>query len=216
MKLLYVCLVFLCQATWAQDLIQSEPKGSPSPGGNPYLFKDWYNGVVRYANGRVMDQFKLKFDISTNRLVMQFEGAIFPADGNVKEFVMFTKNGRKKDSLVFRKGFPAVGLANAETFYNVLVTGKATLLHLYAKHVVDQKELLANQNRRFFSEEDTYYLLEDGVMLKLPQDREDLLKELAGKPEALKEFIQARQFKLKSDEDFIQIAQKYNEILAGK
>lgn len=217
MKLVYACLLLLlCHASWAQsEETSANPKNAPAPGGSPYLLKDWADGIVRYNNGRVMDQFKLKFDCSTNRLLMQFEGAAFPADGNnVKEFVLYTRSGKKRDSMVFRKGFPPIDRGNTETFYQVLVSGKATLLHLFTKNVIDQKELLASNNRRFYQEENTYYLLEDGTMLKLPENRDELIQQLPAKAAPLKDFIASAQLKMKGTEDFVKITEKYNELLA--
>src|SRR5262245_42784000 len=104
MKQILWCLLLLAQSIFGQD--------DSDISGNPYLFKDWSNGTVRFSSGREMKQFKLKFDAFRNQLLLQFEGSTFAAESKVQEFVLL----QKKDSLVFRKGFPP----NENTFYQVL------------------------------------------------------------------------------------------------
>ena len=116
MKSILWCLVLLVQQGFspaaAQDVQNSDIDNAS---GSPYLLKDWSDGVVIFKSGRVVKQFKLRFDCARNRLMLQFDGASFAAESHVKEFILYTKTGKNKDSLVFRKGYPSVDKNNDDT-----------------------------------------------------------------------------------------------------
>ena len=180
--------------------------------GNPYLFKDWSEGVIRFTNGRVMKQFKLKFDCAQNRLLLQFEGTSFGAEGKVLEFVMYQKNGRRLDSVLFRKGFPAEGKATAETFYQVLVDLKVKLLKLHIKNIIEQKQLTGGSQYRHYQDEEKYFILDNEKIVEVKKDKASISEVLSDKAEDLKKFIEVEQIKLRSDEELIRVVIKYNEL----
>ncbi len=181
--------------------------------GNPYLFKDWLDGVVTFKSGRVVKQFKLRFDCAHNRLMLQFEGASFAAESQVKEFVLYTGKRKSKDSMVFRKGFPAVDKYTADTYFQVLTNGKAVLLRLPTKVVVEEKQLVGNNSRSSWSDEEWYYLLQDGIMTALPKDKDELIKRLPVQQDGLKQFVAKQTFRMDKAEDFVKVITKYNELL---
>jgi hypothetical protein len=132
----------------------------------------------------------------------------------VKEFVMYTGSGKKKDSLVFRKGYPAIDKGNESTYYQVLLEGKTQLLRLISKNVVEEKELIASARARGRLEEEIkYYLLQDGTMILLPPDRTQILNALPGQATALGQFISDNNLRFRTQADYIQLAKKYNELL---
>ena len=106
MKHIAWCLLLLCQCALGQTTKDDDNTVS----GNPYLFKEWCDGVVRFSSGRTLNQFKLKFDCLKNALLLQFNGSAFAAESKVQEFVMYPK---KKDSLLCLKsgpGFPQLSI----------------------------------------------------------------------------------------------------------
>lgn len=182
--------------------------------GNPYLFKDWMDGVVIFKSGRVVKQFKLRFDCVHNRLMLQFEGAAFAAESQIKEFVLYNTGGRKsKDSMVFRKGFPAVDKYSEETYYQVLFTGKVVLLRLPTKMVLTEKQLVGNNSRTSLMDEDFYYLLQEGVMTALPKDKDVLVNKLPVQLDGVKEFVVQQSLRMDKAADFVKVITRYNELL---
>ena len=181
--------------------------------GSPYFFRDWSDGVIRFTNGRVMKQFKLKFDCAHNRLMLQFEGTAFGAESKVKEFVMYQKNGKKQDSVLFRKGFPAAENATAETFYQVLVDSKVKLLRLNIKNVIEQQQITGQSQYRHFEEEEKYFILHEGVMIPINKEKPELLEIFSDKASELKIFIEQEQLKMRSAADLARVVTKYNELV---
>jgi hypothetical protein len=214
MKFMLWALLLLSFSSFAQnDVDRVSEADVNSAAGNPYLFKEWNEGVVVFSSGRVVKQFKLRFDCVNNRLMLQFEGTAFAAESKVKEFTIYTKSGKNKDSLVFRKGFPAVNGCTEDTYYQVLVSGKASLLRLFSKTVLIDKQLVQQGNNRRLEDKEVYYLLQDGAMVELPKNKNDLVAALPVQKDGLKEFVGQQSMKMEKPDDFVKIITKYNELL---
>ncbi|NML23435.1 hypothetical protein HHL16_21325 [Pseudoflavitalea sp. G-6-1-2] len=215
MKNFLWCLLLLASAASAQT---STPKSSDEydgVAGSPYLFKDWLSGTVYYKNGRVVNQFKLRFDCCRNYLMLEFKGQSFaPQTASITSFVLNTKEGKNADSMVFRKGYPSVENWNEETFYHILLTAKSPVLHILTKSIVEEKGLLPSSTRKFFEDEEHFFLLHDGKMIHLPKDeREQLAALFPAQREALLKFMQDQDLKMKSPADFIKLGKKFNELV---
>ncbi|MFL5745568.1 MAG: hypothetical protein ACJ751_12935 [Niastella sp.] len=208
MKHIAWCLLLLCQCALGQSTKEDELNTIT---GNPYLFKDWCDGVVRFTSGRTLNQFKLKFDCLKNMLLLEFNGNAFAAESKVQEFVMYPK---KKDSLLFRRGFPSTDKTSENTYFQVLLQDKASLLRLIARNIIEEKQVVSNGrvNRRL-EEAEFYYLLQNGAMTLLPADRTELPEKFGDKKEPIAAFIAAQQLRMHTPEDFVQVMKKYNELL---
>lgn len=212
MKHIAWCLLLLCQCALGQTSKEDELNTIT---GNPYLFKEWNNGVVRFTSGRTMTQFKLKFDCLKNTLLLQFEGNAFAAESKVQEFVLYPK---KKDSLLFRRGFPVTSRSTDQTYFHVLVQDKAALLRLIARNIIEEKQLVSVNGRvdRRLEEVELYYMLQNGEMISLPANVRELPQVFGDKKEAMAQFITSKQLKMQHPEDFVAVVKKYNELLAAQ
>ena len=212
MKHIAWCLLLLCQCALGQT---SKEDDLNTISGNPYLLKEWSDGVVRFTSGRTVNQFKLKFDCLKNQLLLYFNGNAFAAESKVQEFVMYPK---KKDSLLFRRGFPQTEKTSESTYFQVLLQGNTTLLRLPARNIIEEKQLVSVNGRinRRMEEADYYYLLRNGEMILLPANRNELPEKFTDKKEAIAELINSRQLKMHTPEDFVEVVKKYNELLAAQ
>ncbi|MDF2187796.1 hypothetical protein [Paraflavitalea sp. CAU 1676] len=212
MKYFLWCLLLMAQQGWAQNSESISDAQIANASGNPYLFKDWMDGVVYFKSGRVVKQFKLKFDCARNRLMLQFEGAAFAAESQVKGFVIYTAK-KNKDSVSFTKGFPPIEKNTEDTYYQVLVSGKVTLLQLHGRVLVEEKQLVNSGNHTRLEEEDLFYVLIDGNITLLPNDKQEVLKKLPTQPAALQEFVAKESLRMDKAADYVKIITKYNELV---
>ena len=205
----WICLLLFSQQVYAQV----DPKGStPETGvaGNPFFLKDWSDGVIRFSSGMTSNKFKLKFNCAQNRLLLQFNGTVFGAESKVSEFVIFPKN--KKDSFLFRKGYPEIGLANAETYYEVLVQGKATLLQLHRKNIIEERQVLDSKASRFYEAAEELFVFMNGTMHKI-EDRQDAIATIfSDKSTEVTSWITDQKLKLRSPSDYVQVVKWYNSL----
>jgi hypothetical protein len=123
---------------------------------------------------------------------------------------MYTKN--KKDSFVFRKGFPATARTNAETFYQVLDTGRATLLGLYIKEIVEEKSIYGPKPTRHYNDLEEFFVLLDGTMHKIDRETKPLSAILSDHWPELMSYIAEHHLKLTSAEDLAKVVRRYNEL----
>jgi hypothetical protein len=211
MKHITWCLLLLCQYALSQT---TTDENYSNVSGNPYLFKDWSDGIVRFTSGRTMNQFRLKFDCLKNMLLLQFEGSAFATESKVQEFVLYPK-GKNKDSLVFRKGFPPTEKTSEGTFYQVLFQDKVILLRLFFRNIIEEKQLVTVNSRanRRLEEGEQYYLYQKGEMILLPDNKNLLPEKFNDKKEEMAQFINAQQLKMHTPNDFVQVVKKYNELI---
>ena len=190
MKNIAWCLLLLCQCALGQTSKEEELNTIT---GNPYLFKEWNDGVVRFTSGRTMNQFKLKFDCLKNSLLLQFQGNAFATESKVQEFVMYP-------------------------YFHVMVQGKTSLLRLIARNIVEEKQLVSVNGRvdRRLEDVEQYYMLQNGKMILLPANTRDLPDVFADKKEPIARFIATKQLRMHDPEDFVAVVNKYNELLAAQ
>ncbi len=181
--------------------------------GSSFLIKDWSEGVIRFSSGRVSTQFKLKFDCVKNQLNLQFGGSTFATESKVKEFVIYTKNGNTRDSMIFRKGFPAADKGNEETYFQVLVEGKAMLLCLHLKHIAEEQQLASKVVYRRITDQEIYYLLKDGKMTELPNDKFLIVEKFPEHAEHMRKYISEQQLKFRNAPDYVKLIVYYNTLL---
>lgn len=214
MKHVTWCLLLLCQWALGQTTDLQKEEDLANISGNPYLFKDWADGIVRFSGGRTMNQFKLKFDCLKNMLVLQFQGSAFPAEGTVQEFVMYPK-GKARDSLLFRKGFPPANKATENTYYQVLFQDKVTLLRLFTRNIIEEKQIVNVNDRlnRRLEDVEQYYLLRNGQMVLLPDNKTELPEKFGDKKDQIARFITSEQLKMHTADDFVQVVKKYDGLL---
>jgi len=210
--LIIACSILFFMGTLVAQQEEANEEALASAYGNRYLLKDWSPGIVRFTSGREVKDFRLKFDCLQHKLLLQFKGSTFAAESRVREFVLITGSGKRKDSLLFRKGFPAVEKTSANTYFQVLFEEKVTLLRLFTKTIIEEKQVVGKPRRRL-EDNEAYYLLKEGKMILLPADKEGILQALPGQAEALSRFIAANNLRFKSPEDFLQLIRYYNQLL---
>lgn len=214
MKQIFWALLLISAGAFSQSNEPARPVNEyDGVAGSPYLFDDWVKGTVYYKNGRIVSQFKLKLDVCRNFVLMEFKGQTFaPANASITSFILYPKNS--KDSMVYRKGFPALDNYNNETFYHVMTTGKSSLLHILVRAIVEHKDLLASSSKKFFEDQEHYFLLVNGALIQLViDDREKLAKQFPAQETALLRFMNDEQLKMRTGDDFKRFATKFEELI---
>lgn len=204
-------MLFFAIHSHAQDEVNLEKDPYAGVKGHPFLIDEWLKGTIKFNSGRVLDQFKLKLDIARNILMMQFKGSAFAAEAKVVSFTLYPGAKKGSDSLVFRRGFPEFDGNGQDVFYQVLCDGDAKLLK-YPKKVISEEKKLIQATNRSFLQQQTFYLLKDGAMTKISDDKAALLSSLSDKSDELKKFIAEKALKLRSEEDYLLVVNRYNEL----
>ncbi len=182
--------------------------------GSPYLFDEWYKGIVKVAKtGKVYDDVKLRYDAYKDELEYEKEGQLLRLTSEILEFSIPTGDALYE----FRRGFPAVGDQNENSFYRVLYDGNTKLLKRYEMRLrEDRAYSSATTTKRFDLGEETY-ILKDGQMNKTKKnDKKGLLKLLADEKNLMNYVIKEEQLDFKTDDDTAKLLEEYDAYKAGR
>lgn len=218
MKMKSVITVLLIAASLTSNAQTTDNTGSLGEsvyhdvGGSPFVLVDWADGVVRFSSGRIANQFKIKFNAVKNQINLQFQGSSFVTESKVKEFVLYTSVGGNKDSMVFKKGYPNYESANEETFYQVLVQGKADLVKLHLKIISEEPQIATKIVYRRVRDEPQYFLVHNKTMILLPQDKLLVAEKFPDHQSEIQKYISEQQMKFRDNTDFIKLVAYYNSL----
>jgi hypothetical protein len=212
MKLILLALLMVTGKLSAQISAEDGKSGRPfdyaTVTGSPFLFSDWSEGWVKFANGNKLRHFKIKLDCAKNQLLLQYGGSTFAAESRISEFMIYRG---KKDSLLFRKGFADPSGNGSEIFYQILAEGKAMLLKHNAKAILEQKLVNSTTSRRFEPEE-LYFIYLNGQLIPFQKRDPSSLDQLTSSSEPFAEFVRTSEPKLRDESEMQAVIKKFNEL----
>lgn len=180
--------------------------------GTPYFMSAWTDGIIRFSSGRATNQFRIRFDCIQNKVLLQFNGSSFTTESKIREFLIFPNGLKGNDSLLFRKGFPVNGSANEETFYQVVLWDKNSLLCLPVKKISEERQIASKTIYRRIQDDFEYYLLKDNKLHKLSMLRQEVAPLFPDHQEELRKFIDENQLRFREVQDLVKLVKYYNSL----
>lgn len=210
--LLLSCTELAAQTTDKTGVSNDEPVIQEMQG-TSMLLREWSEGVVRFASGRITNQFKIKFDCIANKLLLQFNGNSFSTESKVATFTLYPNSKDKADSMFFKKNFPATDIANEETFYQVIYANKVMLVKLWAKHIVDEAQIASKVIYRRLTDEPKVYLFYQQKMILLPEPYKEFIWNLPFNNNEIMNFATKEKLKWDKNADYIKLATYIESLL---
>ncbi len=186
--------------------------------GSPFFIKEWIEGQMNFADGRVFREVPLKYNSHTKELLMKRPSGdsliVFPYQ--ISSFII--NDPVTKANFEFKR-YPAAQTAKydlRDAYFLTLYEGKTSLLKLINKNLkkADFKDPYSN-NVRYDTYEDAneYYLLKsDGSMTKIKRNKKSVLGALSDKEEALKALLEQEKLEIKTERELVLAVAKYNAI----
>ena len=115
--------------------------------------------------------------------------------------------------MVFRKGYPSADKGNENTYYQVLVDGKSTLLRLFVKLIIEEKQIVGGQVSKKTDDDEAFYLLQDKAMVALPREKNSVHQNFPLHKDEIRQYIVKEQLRMRNAVDFMKLVQYYNSIL---
>ncbi|MEI9919463.1 MAG: hypothetical protein WDO14_11745 [Bacteroidota bacterium] len=166
--------------------------------GNPYLFDDFETANITLFNGRVLKNVKTNFNLVTNEfLFIDEKGATMI--GSILLIKAVETGTRKFIPLKEKKMYCEV----------ISGEGKATLLRIYKKRIVETKAFNSATAQKDFVLSDSHAVL-IGENLTNVKSADDLYEVLGS--EELKDYAKKEKLKAKSVNSWIKIVNYYNSI----
>jgi hypothetical protein len=213
-------IIFCCKTTFAQlavmhDAVSGRPymiKALEDVEGTPYLFENWATGTVRFKNGGIVKDKKLKYDIYNNKLFYNQNDSLFEfvseveefrlqnpkSSGNAEELIFTSINALQKDKIVFGQ---------------ILAKGKLSLIKFHNKVVQETSNYNASKTRVLVNKSSTFLVINED-MRPAKYSKEQLEDLAADKKAELFAFINSNKLNLKKEQDFISAIIYYNSLFA--
>jgi hypothetical protein len=167
-------------------------------------------GNVKVRNGKYYQGLKIQLNLLENQLVYQDNLGQMMVAAIPVEKVEFTLGEKKR---VFRTGYPAVDAQSEQTFYEVLDSGKLSLLKLHKVNWMDKKEFNASIITRIFDIGNQLYVYSEKTgIIKLSKNREEFLSYFGDKAKKVSLHMDTNDLKLKKEADLLEIFKYYNTL----
>jgi hypothetical protein len=211
--LFFLLAVFTVGILRAQD--SSGLAGTPfqevtsQNGSSPYLFPDWYTGLVRTSDGKVHDGISLRYDVKKDEVEYKTGNSLYRLTNGVTEFNIPTGT----DLYTFKNGFPAISQLTAQTFYRVLYDGNTKLLKRYSQPITVEKASPTVQMDRNYQ----LFVFKDNKMAEVKlNDKNSFLKLLSDERNKMQYIIREQQLDFAAEDDLINLLQEYDAYKAGR
>jgi hypothetical protein len=180
--------------------------------GSEYMSDNWVNGYVKFKNGKVANNIKLKFNQLSGELVFKnVNDQEFTFVSEVAEFGIPYSVADVSYSGIFRSGFQGAKGINDHTFLEVLNDGNIKLLKLTSKSILQTKPFYSGTSESNIVQTSKYYLFKDGALIPIKKEASDILNVLESR-ERLTTYIKENKLKLKDDKDLIRLFSYYNSL----
>jgi hypothetical protein len=178
-------------------------------GDSPYLFSDWYSGLVRTADGKVHDGVNLRYDLKKDEVEYKTGTSLYRLTNGVTEFNIPTGT----DLYIFKNGFPAINGQTTQSFYRVLYDGNTKLLKKYTRPIKIEKASPTVQ----LDQDYKLFIFKDNKLspVKL-SDRKSFLKLLPDEKNKMNYIIKEQQLDFAAEDDLINLLQEYDSYKAGR
>lgn len=173
------------------------PKTYVDISGNPYLFDDFEKSTIILNGGQVLKDIKTNLNLVTHELLYVDE------KGNT---MIASSSAVKSVEIEFRKFIPTPA---KNAYCEVISTeGKATLVRIRKKRIVEMKPYNSATVQRDFRTAESFSVLVDGKLTEI-KSASDLYETLSP---SLKDFATSEKLKSKSADSWIKIVNYYNSI----
>lgn len=183
--------------------------------GSPFINSYWKLAVIKLKDGRYFEGVPVKLNSYSQSVhYRSANGTEMVAPSGVIEEIHFNDtadNGTTATHLYYC-GMKPVENNDENTFYEVLDTGRATLLLCKKTKIIEAKTFASTTIIKEYKSFSDHYINMGGKMSKCKKD-ESFFKELfVDKKDLVQKFIDENRIRFKSEKDFKAIVRYYNSL----
>ena len=205
---------------WGQQIFLSDVNGQ--------AFVNQYEGIsgsvydqaayrvakITLKDGRVYNDVKARINLleqEVNFIASNGQEG-FLGKGMVSELA-FTEEQISIPTLkIFQSGFPPIDNQNRISFYEILYTGKTSLLKSVYKTIQERNNDMSGERFKEFTTYENLYLLKEGTMVRIKKDKSSLISLLQDKTGAIQKYIDHQKLNLKNEANVIELIKYYNSL----
>ncbi|MEO8174039.1 MAG: hypothetical protein ABI581_13185 [Sediminibacterium sp.] len=210
---LLVCVVLVSRGQSATSLNNSNLVGGnivkSSEVNSAFLFsKDYLLADIIVGNGKTIMGNKVRLNLQDNKLYYMI-GADEEMEVSmpVKQITFVVQEGNT-NVITFATGFPSIGKLTQDNFYQVLASGKVSLL-LDTKFLQSTRVQVPVGPVTETTKLENYYGTNGSIIVKITKP-EDLTELMADKAKEVMEFIRLQKIKVRKQSDLLKVFNFYN------
>lgn len=170
--------------------------------GSPFLADEYYTGYIRFFNDTVISKLPLKYNQLYNELYYQDTKGELVLTSSFKEFGINVIAGNTLRSYVFKNGYPAVGAADAKTFYQYLGGQQVEFLKRNTKELREAVAIDGSMYYRIIDREEFYvYHTAKRQLTQVKKDKESILEALPDFKNKIETVCAERKIKCKNENE---------------
>lgn len=178
--------------------------------GSPFIFDEWLPGQVLTAEGKVHTGMLLKYNIETNLLSFVYKPEEEPLQfaEPIREFTIF---GERK--MRFANNFPKIDGYGKNAYYEVIASGKATLLKHYRQFLKDTRSSVdLSMTDGTYVQTVDYYIFKDGKMARIKPNTKTIEEAFADRSAQVDSFLVEKNIHVEDEADLKMVFDYYNSL----
>ncbi len=180
--------------------------------GSPFYPEEYHKADIYIKKGKAYKDVYIKFNLQENLVLFKMADGTELSSTVPIQKIRFTDTSRNIYDMVFENGFPAVDKQDEGSYYQVIDTGKASLLKYFSVSYIDKKQYGNASITRVFEQAQSYYLLHNGVMKKIDKGQEAFFSLFPDKKEELKKYVGQHKIKCRKEDDWRKVIAYYNSL----
>ena len=182
--------------------------------GSPFFNERWNYGTVTLKSNAIYKKNALRLNVLTQEVHYMAETNVEMSvgTGNIKELVLTDSVLGNVTHYRFQNGFPAVDNQDEKFLYQVLTTGRLTMLVSVKKNLVTEKNDFSGETHREYRSYEQLYICLKGIMLRLKKDRVFILGLMTDPQDKMEAYVKNQRPDFHSTEDIKKIIDYYNSL----
>ena len=193
-----------------------KPFVNPNPDipGSPYFNDRWNYGTVTLKNNAVYKKNALRLDVLNQEVhyLSETNVEMSVAAGYIKELALTDSVAGRVTHYRFQSGFPAIDNQDEKFLYQVLTTGRLTMLVSVKKNLVTEKNDFSGETHHEYRSYEQLYICLKGIMLRLKKDRVFILGLMTDPQDKMEAYVKNQRPDFHSTEDIKKIIDYYNSL----
>lgn len=203
---------------WGQQIFLSDVNGRAfenkyaDVSGSAYLFPEFKFATIVLTDGRKYTNVKARLNLvehEVNFIASNGEEG-YIGKGMVTSITIndTTKQGVKSYS--FQSGYPKIDNQTVIHFYQVLTSGKLTLLKSINKNIEERLNELSGEKSKEFAVRENWYVQIGGDLKRIKKEASFFLGIMADQKDAVSQFINTNKINFKNEDHLITLMNFYN------
>jgi len=182
--------------------------------GSAYLFPSFKFANITLTDGRKYANVKARLNLVEHEVnfIASNGDEGYIGKGLVSVIAMndTTKQGIK--AYVFQSGFPKIDNQTIIHFYQVLATGKLSLLKSINKNIEERLNEMSGEKSKEFAVRENLYVFINGEMKRVKKEKSFFLELLADQKGTITTYIDANKLNFKNEEQLQKLIEYYNSL----